>query len=180
MAKFGKHLHVLATEEAFDDTVRMTDDKLLMLVDTMRANFDMSILDIPRHFVTREPQLFSRCNEVVVVAELTLQSLRDANRMTKLLQGRNGQTKVHVVANRVSSRAEITAKEFEAGLDARLRCSFALDVKAMTRAALKGHSLASAAPKHKMVIDLHRLCIELAGVPEEVKQGLFKRRGGRK
>ena len=29
MAKFGKSLHVLATEEAFDDAVRMTDDKVL-------------------------------------------------------------------------------------------------------------------------------------------------------
>ena len=54
MAKFGKSLHVLATEEAFDDAVRMSDEKVLLLADTMRANFDMTILDIPRHFVMRE------------------------------------------------------------------------------------------------------------------------------
>ena len=60
MAKFGKGLHVLATEESFDDTVRMTDDKMLMLTDTMRNNFDMAMLDLPRHFVMREPALFSQ------------------------------------------------------------------------------------------------------------------------
>ena len=59
MAKFGKSLHVLATEEAFDDTVRLTDDKVLMLADTIRNNFDMAIMDLPRHFIMREPALFS-------------------------------------------------------------------------------------------------------------------------
>ena len=85
MAKFGKSLHVLATEEGFDDTVRMTDDKVLALADIMRANFDMTIMDLPRHFVMREPALFSRFDDIVIVTELTLQSLRDANRLMKLL-----------------------------------------------------------------------------------------------
>lgn len=180
MARIGKNLHVLASEEAFDDTVRMTHDKVLMLADTMRANFDMSILDIPRHFVMREPQLFSRCDDIVIVCELTLQSLRDANRLAKLLKGRNGQAKIHVVANRVTRRPDVTVKEFETGLEGRLRCAFPLDGKAMARANLKGQALARAAPKHRMIADLHRLCIELAGVPEAVKQGFFRRRIGRK
>ena len=68
MAKFGKSLHVLATEEAFDDTVRLTDDKVLMLADTIRANFDMAIMDLPRHFVMREPALFSRFDDIVIVS----------------------------------------------------------------------------------------------------------------
>ena len=105
MTKFGKGLHVLATEKSFDDTVRMTDDKVLSLADTMRANFDMSILDIPRHFVLREPALFSRCDDIVIVTELTLQSLRDGNRLARLMQGRNRQAKVHLVANRVPHQA---------------------------------------------------------------------------
>ena len=68
MAKFGKSLHVLATEEAFDDTVRLTDDKVLMLADTIRANFDMAIIDLPRHFIMREPALFSRFDDIVIVS----------------------------------------------------------------------------------------------------------------
>ena len=105
MAKFGKSLHVLATEEAFDDTVRLTDDKVLMLADTIRANFDMAIMDLPRHFVMREPALFSRFDDIVIVAELTLQSLRDVNRLMKLMAVRNRQAKVHVIANQVGGQA---------------------------------------------------------------------------
>lgn len=177
MAKLGKSLHVLATEEAFDDTVRMNDDTVLMLADTMRTNFDMSILDLPRHFVMREPQLFSRCDDIVIVTELTLQSLRDANRIMKLLQSRNRQAKIHVIANRMSSKPDVSAKEFEAGMEAKLRCAFSLDPKAMARASLKGQPLVSAEPRHKLAQDLHRLCIELAGVPEETRAtGFFKRR----
>jgi pilus assembly protein CpaE len=175
MAKFGKSLHVLATEEDFDDAVRMTDDKVLMLADTMRANFDMSILDVPRHFVMREPQLFSRFDELVIVTELTLQSLRDANRLSKLLQARNRQTKIHVVANRSTSKPDVTIKEFETGIDGKLRCVFPHDPKSFAAAAIKGHALAGQKPKHKIVSELHRFCVELAGVPEEPKQGFFRR-----
>lgn len=182
MAKFGKSLHVLATEEAFDDAVRMTDDKVLMLADTMRANFDMSVLDIPRHFIMREAQLFTRFDDIVIVAELTLQSLRDTNRLTKLLRTRNRKAKIHVVANQVTAKPDVSPKEFEAGMETPLRCTFALDTRAMANASLKGQPLVAVEPKHKMVTDLHRLCIELAGVPEEAKKktGLFARRAKRR
>ncbi len=176
MAKFGKGLHVLATEEAFDDAVRMSDDKVLTLADTMRANFDMSVLDLPRHFVMREPALFSRFDDVVIVSELTLQSLRDTNRLAKLLSARNRQSKIHVVINQVSPKPDVTVKEFEAGMEQKLRCVFALDTRAMAAASLKGKPLVVADPKHKIIADLHKLCIELAGVPEEVRQTSFFRR----
>jgi pilus assembly protein CpaE len=182
MAKFGKSLHVLATEEAFDDTVRMTDEKVLMLADTIRANFDMAIMDIPRHFVMREPALFSRFDDIVVVGELTLQSLRDCNRLMKLMAVRNRQAKVHVVANQVPAKPDVTVKEFEAGLEAKLRCVLPHDPKTLTRMTLKGQPLVSGDAKHKIVADLHRLSIELAGVPEETKsaRGGFFRRKARK
>jgi pilus assembly protein CpaE len=178
MAKVGKNLHVLATEEAFDDTVRMTDDKVLMIADTMRANFDMSVLDLPRHFVMREPALFTRFDDIVVVGELTLQALRDCNRLARLLQARNRDAKIHVVANRVPQKPDVTLKEFEGGMEATLRCSFPYDAKSLTRAGFQGQPLACADPKHKMITDLYGLCKEMAGVPEEAKQGfsLFKRK----
>lgn len=180
MAKLGKSLHILATEEAFDDTVRLTDEKVLMLADTIRANFDMAIMDLPRHFVMREPALFSRFDDIVIVTELTLQSLRDANRLLKLMSVRNRQAKVHIIANQATAKPDVTVKEFESGMEAKLRCVFPHDPRTMTRTALKGQPLATSDPKHKMVADLHRLCIELCGVPEEAKSGFFKRRLGRK
>jgi pilus assembly protein CpaE len=182
MAKVGRSLHILATEEAFDDTVRMSDDKILALADTMRANFAMSVLDLPRHFVTREPQLFTRCDDIVIVTELTLQSLRDANRMSRSLHLRNRKAKIHLIANQVAAKPDITVKEFESGIEGKLRCVFPLDTKAMNKAAMKGQPLAAAEPGHKMASDLHKLCIELAGVPEETKRqgGFFGRRPKRK
>jgi pilus assembly protein CpaE len=176
MAKFGKSLHVLATEEAFDDTVRLTDDKVLMLADTIRNNFDMAIMDLPRHFIMREPALFSRFDDVVIVSELTLQSLRDVNRLLKLMAVRNRQAKVHVIANQVTGKPDVTVKEFEGGMEGKLRCVFPHDPKVMTRSTLKGQPLVASDPKHKLVGDLHRLCIELAGVPEEVKTRFSWRR----
>ena len=98
--------------------MRLTDDKVLMLADTIRANFDMAIMDLPRHFIMREPALFSRFDDIVIVSELTLQSLRDANRLAKLMGVRNRQAKVHVIANQVAARPDVTVKEFEAGMEA--------------------------------------------------------------
>ena len=156
------------------------DDKVLMLADTIRANFDMAIMDLPRHFVMREPALFNRFDDIVIVTELTLQSLRDTNRLQKLLSVRNRQAKIHVIANNVTSRPDVSAKEFEDAMEAKLRCVFAHDPKVMTRSAMKGQPIATTDPKSRLVTDLHRLCIELAGVPEEVKTGFFRRRAGRK
>jgi pilus assembly protein CpaE len=176
MAKFGKGLHVLATEEAFDDTVRMTDEKVLMLADTIRANFDMAIMDIPRHFVMREPALFSRFDDIIIVSELTLQSLRDVNRLTKLMAVRNRQAKIHVIANQVPPKPDVTLKEFEAGMEGKVRFVFPYDPKVMTKSTMKGQPLVASDPKHRMIADLHKLCIELAGVPEEVKTRFSWRR----
>lgn len=182
MAKVGKSLHVLATEEAFDDAVRLSDDKMLMLADTIRANFDMAVLDLPRHFVMREPALFSRFDDVVIVSELTLQSLRDVNRLMKLLAVRNRQAKLHVIANRVTTKPDVSVREFEAGMEGSLRCVFPLDARTMARMTLKGQALAAADARHRMIQDLHRLCIELAGVPEDARsqgKGLFRRKARR-
>ena len=97
------------------------------------------------------------------------------------MQVRNRQAKVHVIANQVAAKPDVTVKEFEAGMEAKLRCVFPHDPKAITKSHAKGQPLVAADPKHKIVADLHRLCIELAGVPEEVKSGgFFRRRLGRK
>ena len=127
------------------------------------------------------PALFSRFDDIVIVAELTLQSLRDCNRLMKLLAARNREAKIHVIANQVVAKPDVTVKEFEAGMETSLRCVFPHDPKVMSRATLKGQPLATADPKHKLVAELHRLCIELAGVPEEVKarSGFFRRRARR-
>ena len=115
MAKFGKSLHVLATEEAFDDTVRMTDDKVLMLVDTIRDNFDMAMMDLPRHFVMREPALFSRFDDIVIVIELTLQSLRDVNRLTKLIASATGRRSSTSSPTRSRAKPDVTARSSRRG-----------------------------------------------------------------
>src|SRR5690606_36464699 len=141
-----------------------------------RANFDMSVLDLPRHFVMREPALFSRFDDVVIISELTLQSRRDTNRLTKLLAARKRQSKLHVVINQVAQKPDVTVKEFEAGMEQKMRCVCGLVRKARAAASLKGRPQVLAAPKHKIIADLHRLCIELAGVPEEVRPSSFLRR----
>lgn len=176
MNKVGKGLHVLATEEAFDDQVRMSDEKMAVLAQTMHGNFDISILDLPRHFALREATLLSKCDHFVIVAELTLQSLRDANRLKSLLQLRNTDATIHVVANRIASGTDITVKEFENGLETPLRCQFPIERKILAKSSIRGEPLAALNPKHRMVADLHKLCIELAGIPEIArKRGLLRR-----
>jgi Flp pilus assembly CpaE family ATPase len=78
-----------------------------------------------------------------------------------------------VVANQIGAKPDVSLKEFESGMETKLRCCFAHDPKAMARASIKGQPLAAADAKHKLVTDLHKLCIELAGVPEETKRASF-------
>ncbi|MEM8569601.1 MAG: P-loop NTPase [Pseudomonadota bacterium] len=175
MEKVGKGLHVLATEEALDDQVQMSDDKMSLLAQTMHANFDTSILDLPRRFVLREAGLLAKCHEFVLVAEPTLQSLRDTNRIKNFLALCNREARVHVILNRVTPQCELTVKEFEEGLEASVRCTFPIERKMLAKSTMKGEPLSSALPKHKISVGLHRLCIELAGIPEDTrKKGVFR------
>jgi pilus assembly protein CpaE len=176
MNKVGKSLHVLATEEALDDQVRMSDDKMMMLAQTMHTNFDISILDLPRRFVLREATLLSKCDDFVIVAELTLQSLRDANRYRNFLQFYNRDATVHIVGNRFAAHGDVSSKEFEDGLETPLRCKLPFERKLLSSSTMKGVPLAAINPKHRIVTELHKLCIELAGIPEETrKKGFFRR-----
>ena len=96
--------------------------------------------------------------------------------LMKLMTVRNRQAKLHVIANRVTAKPDVTVKEFEAGIEGKLRCAFPHDPKVMSRSTMKGQPLVASDPKHRMVADLHKLCIELAGVPEEVKTRFSWRR----
>lgn len=175
MTRMTKTLHVLATEEDYDDTVRISDDKMLRLADTMRANFDMSVLDMPRHFLNREAALFSRFDEILIVTELSLGGLRDANRIAKVATQRNHESRIHVLANRVTTKPEVSAKEFEAGLERPLRAALAADTKAMNRANLAAKPFAQQEPKHRITTTLISICKEMAGVPEDVRRGVLRR-----
>lgn len=179
MTKIGTYLHVLATEEKFDDAVRMSDEKLLMLSDILRSNFDIAVLDIPRHFVMREPALFTKLDDLVLVAELTLQSARDTNRLMKLIAGRNRQLKMHVVVNQVPGKPEVTLEEFATAIDTKPEASFGQDPKSFNGAAFKGKPLVVQNPKHRIVADLHRFCLSVTGVREAAKPGFFKRLVGK-
>ena len=124
--------------------------------------------------------LLSRFDDVVIVAELTLQWLRDSNRLMKLMAVRNRQAKVHVVADQVAAQPDVTVKEFEAGMEGSpLR--FPARPEGEEQVDDEGAALVASDPGHRMVADLHKLCIELAGVPEEAKTALLlaqARQGG--
>ena len=70
----------------------------------------------------------------------------------KLMSVRNRQAKVHVIANQVAAKPDVTVKEFEAGMEAKLRCVFPHDPKVMTQADAEGPAARRpATPKHKIV-----------------------------
>ena len=126
----------------------------------------MAIMDLPRHFIMREPALFTRFDDIVIVGELTLQSLRDVNRLLKLMAVRNRQAKVHVIANQVGGQARRDGEGVRGGDGG--AAALRLPARPEGHGADDAQGPAAGArptPKHKIVADLHRLCIELAGVP---------------
>ena len=179
MTRMTKSLHILAAEEDYDEPVQITDDRMLRLAETMRDNFDMCVLDMPRYFLQREAALFSRFDDLVIVAELSLSALRDANRIAKIAVQRNHEIRIHLVANRVTAKPEISPSEFEGGLERPLRATFKADTKAMMRANLGAKPLAQNEPKHPITTTLVGMCKEMAGVPEEPRRSVLRRLTGR-
>jgi len=171
----GKQLHLLASEENLD-AGRPSDlnASKTFLAGTAKAG-DIVLVDLPRHVVVQQNGIFELFDEVVVVTDASLASLRDACRLLRLLRSRHDRTKAHVVLNNRDAKPEVTRKEMEKGLEQPIdiELSYARDV--ILRCELAGEPLARAMPEHGIVAELSRLAIQLAGVREARPRSLLQR-----
>ena len=89
------------------------------LQEEMRAAFECTVIDLPRHMVIQHPHLMNEIQSVVVVSELTLVGARDVIRILSWLKANAPHSNVLVALNRVgpNGTTELTKKDFESSIE---------------------------------------------------------------
>lgn len=174
------NLRVFAGEADPATAPDVTTAAVRSLIDHMRADVDVILIDLPRTLAAREPGLFDLIDTAVVVADPTLKALRDAARLKALAAPAET---VVAALNRVGQapKSELTPSAFEQESGMRVAARIPFDAGAARTAEAEGVCLTRAARRSKASKALAVFAKTLLDpVAPAAKRGLFSRlTGGR-
>jgi pilus assembly protein CpaE len=149
--KCGERLHVLAAEEAVDDEVHYNTSAVSLLLDELKKQSGVIIVDLPRNAPGTRAVVLAAASEILVVTDLTLAGLRDAIRLYTMIQQVAPNARVVFVANRDGGREGTVSKaEFEKALGKSIEFVLPEDAKANQTAANAGKPVVAAAASSKV------------------------------
>src|SRR3546814_12035521 len=90
---------------------------------------------MPTRLGVAQPELLSVANEIVIVCDLSLASLRDVNRVRRFAGAAGSEARQTVVANLVGTRkgGQLAKADFEKGLEGRIECIIPLETSSAER-----------------------------------------------
>ncbi len=160
IVKASEKLSILSAEAPLNQPLITDGSAFYQLQEELKAGFEATVLDLPRHMLIQHPHLLHDVQSVVVVVELTLASARDTIRLLSWLKANVSGAQVMVVANRVvSGVGEISRKEFEESIERKIDLCVPYDAKLFAQAAKLGKPLAEIAKSNKTgapIIELAR------------------------
>ncbi len=173
MVKANDKLAVLSAEAPINQPLLTDGSAFFQLQEELRGAFECTVIDLPRAMLVQHPHLMSDVHATVIVTELTLAAARDVIRLLSWLKSNAPQTKVLVVANKVSpsGAGEITRKDFESSIERKLDYVVPLDAKVATQAAKLGKTLAEAGKGSKLATALGELSNRLISTVDEAAAG---------
>lgn len=144
LVNVSDNLYVLGSEEPLDEPVHVGGEAISRLIEELRSEVDLVVIDLPRHHLAESLELLGRCEGVALVTDLTLPSLRDAVRIRRLIDRDLGHPNFCVVANRIghAKTGELPVKDFEHSLGGTLDFQFH-ELPQAAKAAMDGKPLAA-------------------------------------
>ena len=101
----GEKVWVFAAPEAIPPLESVDTDRLLKVIEMIRCNYDYVVLDLPANWTNWALSALSAADSVLLVAELSVASLRQAKRRLELFETVGiERDKIGVVVNRVQRR----------------------------------------------------------------------------
>ncbi len=149
MSKCSDKLSLLAAPAVLDRTCDLTETTFDQLMDLLRANVPCIVLDVPHVWCAWTKRLLLAADDIVIVAEPELASLRNAKNMADLLrQQRPNDHPPRLLLNRVGlpKRPEITPGDFTKAVGHELSAEMPFDAQLFGSAANNGQMLAELQP----------------------------------
>jgi pilus assembly protein CpaE len=169
LVRVNDKLAVLSAEAPINQPLITDGSAFYQLQEEIRAAFECTVIDLPRHMLVQHPMLVQDANTVVLVTEITLAAARDCIRFLAWFKTHAPQASVVLVANRVApaGAAEISRKDFEDSIERKLDFVIPLDQKLAAQAAKLGKPLAEAGKAGKVGQSLHALSDRLVSASSD-------------
>jgi len=188
MAKHTDHLSLFAAPATLDQDYEIASDAFEEVISRIRAASPYVVLDLPHAWSTWKRRMLLTSDDLVIVAEPDLASLRNAKNLLDLVRlARPNDPPPRVVLNKAGlpGRPEIPTKDFAEALGTPLALTVPFDAKVFGQAANNGQMVVELAARSKAaeaIDQLTRLVLNqrAAGpaAPAKVSflASLFKRR----
>ena len=167
MVKATDKLSVLSAEAPLNQPLITDGSAFYQLQEELKAAFEATVLDLPRHMLIQHPHLLHDVQSVVLVVELTLASARDTIRLLSWLKANVPGATITLLANRVvAGGGEISRKEFEESVEHKVDLCVPYDAKLFTQAAKLGKTLAEVAKSNKTAAPIGELARTITRVAD--------------
>ncbi|MBA2918180.1 pilus assembly protein CpaE [Sphingomonas sp. MAH-20] len=159
LVRVNEKLAVLSAEAPINQPLLTDGSAFYQLQEEIRAGFECTVIDLPRHMLVQHPMLVQDLNSVVLVTEITLAAARDCIRFLAWFKSHAPQASVILVANKVAASGvpELSRKDFEASIERKLDFVIPYDQKLAAQAAKLGKPLAEVGKGAKLGQALHGL-----------------------
>jgi pilus assembly protein CpaE len=160
MARCGDHLSLFAAPASLERDFDIAPEVFEEVAQKIRASSPYVVLDLPHAWTPWKRRMLVTSDDVIVVAEPDLASLRNAKNVVDLVRAaRPNDAPPRVVLNKVGvpGRPEIPAKEFGEALGVTPCMSIAFDAKLFGQAANNGQMISEVGPKSKQAESLESL-----------------------
>ena len=118
LLKYNENLTILSSEEPFDTAITIHPQAAETLLEEVSQKYPVTVVDTPRELTPFSRAILSRADHIVIVAEPTLVSLRDAIRLQEFAKHTLEAKHIHVVINRTGlvTKYDVPAKDIEKSL----------------------------------------------------------------
>jgi pilus assembly protein CpaE len=165
MVPESDQLSILGAEEAVDEFVTVDNAAIAALLKEMKGNFDVILVDLPRHLFATQKRLLASANDIVLVTELSLAGIRDTLRFRNALKSLECGGVVTLVGARMgAARAgQVDTAAFEKGAQVKIDILMPEDPKTVAEAANSGKAIGEIAKQAPVTKALHTLAVKLGG-----------------
>jgi pilus assembly protein CpaE len=160
MARCGDHLSLFAAPASLERDFDIATETYVEVAQKIRASSPYVVLDLPHAWTPWKRRMLVTSDDVIVVAEPDLASLRNAKNIVDLIRAaRPNDAPPRVVLNKMTmpGRPEIPLKDFGEALGLTPCMVIGFDAKLFGQAANNGQMLAEVGPKSKQAEALELL-----------------------
>jgi pilus assembly protein CpaE len=164
LTKCSEHLSIFAAPVVLDRDYEISPEACDMVIDVARQNVPFVAVDLPQVWSGWSKRILLQADEVVITAVPDLANIRNAKNIVDLLKAtRKNDNQPYLILNMANmpKRQEISVKEFEQALDAKVLAVIDYDSETFSQAANNGQMVEERNAKAKAVEKFRDIALKI-------------------